>query len=81
MDKEIILLQIIELASDSFAIDSSSLNKNTAFIDLEIDSLDFVDFMLNVEAHFDVIVPEEEMKTLWTIDLVVDCIINKLQSY
>jgi len=61
-------------------IDSSTINANTAFIELEIDSLDFVDFILNVEASFDIIILEEEMKPLWTIDLVTNCVLNKLQS-
>jgi acyl carrier protein len=80
MDKQSVSSQVIDLAAESFMIDSSTINANTAFIELEIDSLDFVDFILNVEASFDIIIPEEEMKPLWTIDLVTNCVLNKLQS-
>lgn len=80
MDKQSVLSQVIEQAAESFMIDSSTINSNTAFIELEIDSLDFVDFILNVEASFDITIPEEEMKALWTIDLVVNCVLKKLQS-
>jgi len=80
MDKQSVLSQVIEQAAKSFMIDSSTINSNTAFIELEIDSLDFVDFILNVEASFDITIPEEEMKALWTIDLVVNCVFKKLQS-
>lgn len=80
MDKQSILSQVIDLAADSFMIDVNTINANTAFIELEIDSLDFVDFILNVEASFDITIPEEEMKPLWTIELVTNCVFNKLQS-
>ena len=80
MDKQSVSSQVIDLAAESFMIDSSTINANTDFIELEIDSLDFVDFILNVEASFDIIIPEEEMKPLWTIDLVTNCVLNKLQS-
>lgn len=80
MDIQTVLSQVIDLASESFMIDSSEFNQNTAFIELEIDSLDFVDFILNVEASFDIMIPEEEMKALWTIDLVTQCVIKKIQQ-
>lgn len=78
MSNSEILTQVIELAADSFMIDPSSIKPHTTFLELEIDSLDFVDFMLNVEAHYDIVIPEEEMKTLWSPSLVADCIAKKL---
>ena len=73
-----IINQVIELAADSFMIDSSSMKPHTTFLELEIDSLDFVDFIINVESHFDILIPEEEMKALWSLSLVADYVFKNL---
>jgi acyl carrier protein len=73
-----IINQVIELASDSFMIDSSLMKPHTTFLELEIDSLDFVDFIINVESHFDILIPEKEMQALWSLSLVADYVSKNL---
>lgn len=66
------------MTSDSCKVDISSIKPHTTFLELEFDSLDFIDLLLNVEAHYDISIPEEEMKRLWSISLLADCVLEKL---
>ncbi len=67
-----LLNTVIEIASDCFAIDPDTITKETPYISLGIDSLDFVDFILTLESHFDILIPEEEMKNQFTIGATYD---------
>ena len=78
MDTADLKINLAEMAAEVFGVTPNDVINAPVFADLGIDSLDFVDFILGVEAHYDITIPEEEMKTLWTIDLVVASVQSKL---
>jgi len=78
MDSQDLKTTLAEMAAETFCVTSQEVINAPVFADLGIDSLDFVDFILQVESHYDITIPEAEMKSLWTIDLVVNCVQSKL---
>ncbi|KRM62619.1 hypothetical protein FC26_GL002196 [Paucilactobacillus vaccinostercus DSM 20634] len=77
MDKQAIFDKVSEIVADHFDIDrakiTTDLNLKT---DLNADSIDFVEFVLEVEDTFGSEISDEEAEKLSTIGEVVDYIAN-----
>lgn len=64
--------KVIQLISEKTQIDSSSITESSNFIeDLNLDSLDMVELMMNLEDNFGIEIPEDETENLKTIGDVV----------
>ena len=60
--------QVQEIVSDKLGVDKSRVTENAVFTtDLGADSLDVVEFVMEVEKHFNIAIPDEEATKLTTV--------------
>ncbi len=73
MDKKEIFNKIADLVADQFDIDRTKITGSLNFReDLDADSIDFVEFVLDLEDTFNAEISDEDAENLNTIDEVVD---------
>lgn len=79
MERQEIYEKIIELASDKLSVDKEQIKEETSFTeDLNADSLDVVDFVMELEGEFDIEIPDDEVEGIATVKDAVDYIENKI---
>jgi acyl carrier protein len=62
-------------------VDKSEITRATSFInDLNADSLDTVELVMEFEDGFDMSIPDEEAEKIQTVGAAVDYIVNVIQS-
>ncbi|HLY68818.1 MAG TPA: acyl carrier protein [Puia sp.] len=67
------VVKVIRIMIDKFAIDENDLSYQASFCnDLNIDSLDLVEFIDAIEKEFKVTIPDEDAERLTTVGSVID---------
>jgi acyl carrier protein len=73
--------KVIEIISEQMGVDKSEITRETSFInDLNADSLDTVELVMEFEDEFDMSIPDEEAEKIQTVGAAVDYIVNAVQS-
>ena len=73
--------KVINIISEQMGADKSEISKETSFInDLNADSLDTVELVMEFEDEFDLSIPDEEAEKIQTVGAAVDYITKVLQS-
>ena len=73
--------KVIEIISEHMGADKNEITRETSFInDLNADSLDTVELVMEFEDEFDMSIPDEEAEKIQTVGAAVDYIINVAQS-
>jgi len=73
--------KVIEIISEQMGVDKSKITRETSFInDLNADSLDTVELVMEFEDEFDMSIPDEEAEKIQTVGAAVDYIINIAQT-
>ncbi len=77
--------KVYEIVSEQMGVDKSEISRETSFInDLNADSLDTVELVMEFEDEFDMSIPDEEAEKIQTvgaaIDYIVDIVKNKAQE-
>ncbi len=68
MKKEEIFNKISAMIADNFDIDQDKITKDTDFTnDLDADSIDLVEFILQLEDEFGAEIPDEEAEKIKTV--------------
>ncbi|TES89655.1 MAG: acyl carrier protein [Desulfobacteraceae bacterium] len=77
LDIQAIENKVIEIISELKGIDKSEITRETSFInDLNFDSLDTVELIIDFEDEFDMSIPKEEAEKIQTVGAAIDYIIN-----
>ncbi|MGR3741666.1 acyl carrier protein [Companilactobacillus sp. DQM5] len=77
MSEEEIMNKIVELVSDRFEVDAEQINANTNFKeDLDADSIDLVEFSLELEDEFGNEISDEDAEDIKTVGQAVEYIKN-----
>jgi acyl carrier protein len=67
------VIKIIRIMIDKFAVDENDLSYQASFSnDLNIDSLDLVEFIDAIEKEFEIKIPDEDAEKLTTVGFVID---------
>jgi len=67
--------KVIEIVSEQMGVDKSEITHETSFInDLNADSLDTVELVMEFEDEFDMSIPDEEAEKIQTIGAAIDYI-------
>ena len=62
-------------------VDKSEITRETSFInDLNADSLDTVELVMEFEDEFDMSIPDEEAEKIQTVGAAIDYIVNVVHS-
>ena len=73
--------KVIEIVSEQMGVDKAEVSPETSFInDLNADSLDTVELVMEFEDEFDMSIPDEEAEKIQTVGAAVEYIVNVAQS-
>ncbi len=72
MNKEEILEKLKNIIVDQLGIDKESVTEESTFVDdLEADSLDIVELIMNIEEEFEIEIPDADAEKIVTVGDVV----------
>ncbi len=81
VDKAAIEKKVIEIISEQMGADKDEISSETSFInDLNADSLDTVELVMEFEDEFDMSIPDEEAEKIQTVGAAVEYIVNVAQT-
>jgi acyl carrier protein len=67
--------KVIEIVSEQMGVDKNEVSPETSFInDLNADSLDTVELVMEFEDEFDMSIPDEEAEKIQTVGAAIDYI-------
>ena len=73
--------KVIEIVSEQMGVDKAEITRETSFInDLNADSLDTVELVMEFEDEFDMSIPDEEAEKIQTVGAAIDYIINIVKN-
>ena len=69
--------KVFEIVSEQMGVDKSEISRETSFInDLNADSLDTVELVMEFEDEFDMSIPDEEAEKIQTVGAAIDYIVD-----
>ncbi len=81
VDEQVIEGKVIDIISEQMGVDKSEVSRETSFInDLNADSLDTVELVMEFEDEFDMSIPDEEAEKIQTVGAAVEYIVKVAQS-
>ncbi len=81
VDVQAIEKRVIDIISEQMGADKSEITRETSFInDLNADSLDTVELVMEFEDEFDLSIPDEEAEKIQTVGAAIDHIVSVIQS-
>ena len=81
VDVQAIEEKVIDIISEQMGTDRSEITRETSFInDLNADSLDTVELVMEFEDEFDMSIPDEEAEKIQTVGAAIDYVAKVLQS-
>jgi acyl carrier protein len=73
LEREEILSKIQEITADRLGVDEGDVTPDASFReDLEADSLDLVELIMELEEQFGLEIPDEEVEKITTVEEAVD---------
>ena len=71
--------KVIQIVSEQMSVDKSEITRQTSFVnDLNADSLDTVELVMELEDEFDMTIPDEQAEKLRTVGEAIDYIKKQL---
>lgn len=81
IDVQAIEKKVIKIVAEQMGTDESEITRDTSFInDLNADSLDTVELVMEFEDEFDTSIPDEEAEKIQTVGAAIDYVINTLKQ-
>lgn len=81
IDTKAIEEKVINIISEQMGAEPSQITRETSFInDLNADSLDTVELVMEFEDEFDMSIPDEEAEKIQTVGAAIDYITKIAQS-
>ena len=72
---------MIEIVSEQMGVDKAEVTPETSFInDLNADSLDTVELVMEFEDEFDMSIPDEEAEKIQTVGAAIDYITKIMED-
>lgn len=77
LDIKTVESKVIEIVSEQMGVDKAEISRETSFInDLNADSLDTVELVMEFEDAFDMSIPDEEAEKIQTVGAAIDYIME-----
>ncbi len=77
LDVQAIEAKVIEIVSEQMGVDKAEISRETSFInDLNADSLDTVELVMEFEDEFNMSIPDEEAEKIQTVGAAIDYIVS-----
>jgi len=69
--------KVIDIVAEQMGVDKAQISRETGFVnDLNADSLDIVELVMEFEDEFDTSIPDEEAEKITTVGHAVDYIVK-----
>ena len=73
--------KVFQIVSDQMSVDVGELSRETSFVnDLNADSLDTVELVMELEDEFSMTIPDEEAEKIQTVGAAIDYIVSTSKS-
>ena len=73
--------KIVSIISEQMGMDKAEIARETSFVnDLNADSLDTVELVMEFEDEFGMSIPDEEAEKIQTVGAAVDYIVNNIET-
>ena len=73
--------KVIDIVSEQMGVDKGEVSRDTSFInDLNADSLDTVELVMEFEDEFDMSIPDEEAEKIQTVGAAIDYIVQIVKA-
>ena len=73
--------KVVVIISEQMGVDKAEINRKTSFSnDLNADSLDTVELVMEFEDEFDMSIPDEEAEKIQTVGASIDYIVKVAKS-
>lgn len=77
MTEQDIEKQVIEIVGEQMGVDTSKINRDTSFVnDLNADSLDTVELVMEFEDRFETSIPDDKAEQIKTVGQAIDYILE-----
>lgn len=77
MTEQEIEAKVIDIVAEQMGVDKAQISRETGFVnDLNADSLDIVELVMEFEDEFDTSIPDEEAEKITTVGHAVDYIVK-----
>ncbi|TYC50094.1 acyl carrier protein [Weissella muntiaci] len=77
MERQVVLDKVISVVASHFELDPAKVTGTLSFLnDIDADSIDFVELVLEMEDEFDIEISDEDAEGLVTVNDTVDYIMN-----
>ena len=81
MDESEIQNKVIDIVAEQMGVDKGEINRDTHFInDLNADSLDTVELVMEFEDEFETSIPDEEAEKIQTVGQAIDYIKSHIEK-
>ncbi len=71
--------KVVQIVSEQMSVDKAEIARETSFMnDLNADSLDTVELVMELEDEFDMTIPDEDAEKLKTVGEAIDYITTQL---
>lgn len=81
VDVQAVEAKVVEIVSEQMGVDKGEITRETSFInDLNADSLDTVELVMEFEDEFDMSIPDEEAEKIQTVGAAIDYIIEIMKN-
>ncbi len=73
--------KVLQIVSEQMSVDKSEITRETSFVnDLNADSLDTVELVMELEDEFDLTIPDDDAEKLKIVGEAVDYIQQQLEK-
>lgn len=73
--------KVIDIVAEQMGVDKSELSRDTNFMnDLNADSLDTVELVMEFESAFDITIPDEDAEKIQTVGNAISYITGKVSA-
>jgi len=77
LDEKVVEEKVVEIIAEQMGAEKTDITRETSFInDLNADSLDTVELVMEFEDEFDMSIPDEEAEKIQTVGAAVDYIMK-----
>jgi len=81
MDEQEIQQKVVDIVAEHMGVDKAEISRDTHFInDLNADSLDTVELVMEFEDEFETSIPDEETEKIQTVGQVIDYIKEQVEK-
>ncbi len=82
MDEKDIEQKVVDIVAEQMGVDKGEINRETHFInDLNADSLDTVELVMEFEDEFETSIPDEEAEKIQTVGQAIDYIMDQIKKH